>query len=359
MTSDRTFFLKTRAARATVRRAPRGRLAPSPTGALHLGNARTFLLAWLSIRSRNGTLVLRMEDLDHPKVKPAAAQEALDDLRWLGLDWDEGPDVGGPYEPYVQSARIAGYRAALERLRALGRVYPCVCSRRDVENAQSAPQEGEDGLFYAGRCRGRFTDFATAAAALPAGRLPAWRFRAEPGPQSLQDGFCGRQTRDSAVETGDFVLARHADGAGYMLACVVDDDAMRIDEALRGADLLAAAHRQPNSRPPPRTCRWWWPKTDGAWPSGMATRVWPPCASAASRPPRLSACWPGGADGRRGARRCDRPTCSRATIWRPCVRRRPFWTPAFARCCDWSSQNIVSRPAITTRPGRSSLGRSR
>jgi glutamyl-tRNA synthetase len=244
MTSDRTFFLKTRAARATVRRAPRGRLAPSPTGALHLGNARTFLLAWLSIRSRNGTLVLRMEDLDHPKVKPAAAQEALDDLRWLGLDWDEGPDVGGPYEPYVQSARIAGYRAALERLRALGRVYPCVCSRRDVENAQSAPQEGEDGLFYAGRCRGRFTDFATAAAALPAGRLPAWRFRAEPGPQSLQDGFCGRQTRDSAVETGDFVLARHADGAGYMLACVVDDDAMRIDEALRGADLLAAAHRQ-------------------------------------------------------------------------------------------------------------------
>ena len=110
----------------------RGRLAPSPTGALHLGNARTFLLGWLSVRSRGGSLLLRIEDLDHPKVKPQAAAQALDDLRWLGLDWDEAPDLGGPHAPYVQSERTTRYSAALERLQAIGQVYPCVCSRRDV-----------------------------------------------------------------------------------------------------------------------------------------------------------------------------------------------------------------------------------
>jgi glutamyl-tRNA synthetase len=134
----------------------RGRLAPSPTGALHLGNARSFLIAWLSVRSRGGSLLLRMEDLDHPKVKPAAAAQALDDLRWLGLDWDEGPDIiGGPHAPYVQTQRIEKYAAALEKLRASGRVYPCVCARRDVEAGQSAPHAGEDGLRYDGHCRSR------------------------------------------------------------------------------------------------------------------------------------------------------------------------------------------------------------
>ncbi len=223
----------------------RGRLAPSPTGALHLGNARTFLIAWLHARRQGGRVVLRMEDLDHPKVKPGTAQAALDDLRWLGLDWDEGPDVGGPRAPYVQTARRPLYRAALERLREQGLVYPCVCSRRDVEAGQSAPQAGEDGLAYDGACRGRFTGYAAAAAALPPGRLPAWRFRVSGADETVfDDGFAGVQRQRVGETTGDFVIARDPDGAGYMLAVVVDDAAMGITEVVRGDDLLAATHRQ-------------------------------------------------------------------------------------------------------------------
>lgn len=227
----------------------RGRLAPSPTGALHLGNARTFLIAWLSVRSRGGSLLLRMEDLDHPKVKPAAAREALDDLRWLGLDWDEGPDLGGPHAPYAQTARIDRYAAALARLRGLGKVYPCVCSRQDVESGQSAPHASEDGLYYPGVCRGRFASYAEAATALPPGRLPAWRFAVDgvAGADStvaFEDGFHGWQREDVARAVGDFVIARHPDGAGYMLAVVVDDAAMGVNEVLRGDDLMPATHRQ-------------------------------------------------------------------------------------------------------------------
>lgn len=222
----------------------RGRLAPSPTGALHLGNARSFLIAWLSIRARGGTVVLRMEDLDHPKVKPGAAAQAMHDLRWLGLDWDEGPDIGGPHAPYVQSRRIAHYAGALERLRALGLVYPCVCSRNDVEHAQSAPHAGEDGPRYPGTCRGRFAGFDEAAAALPAGQLPAWRFRAPDERIMLDDGFAGEVAANVAERDGDFVIARHREGAGYMLGVVVDDARMGITEVLRGDDLLPATHRQ-------------------------------------------------------------------------------------------------------------------
>ena len=220
-----------------------GRLAPSPTGALHLGNARSFLIAWLSLRSRGGTLLLRMEDLDHPKVKPYAAAQALEDLRWLGLDWDEGPDMGGPCAPYVQSARTDHYALALAKLQAAGLVYPCVCSRKDVEAGQSAPHAGEDGLAYDGTCRGRFATYAEAAATLPPGRLPAWRFRAEAGETVFQDGFAGVQ-RESVSTSGDFVIARHPQGAGYMLAVVVDDAAMGVTEVLRGDDLLPATFRQ-------------------------------------------------------------------------------------------------------------------
>lgn len=224
---------------------PRGRLAPSPTGALHLGNARSFLLAWLSVRSRHGSLALRIEDLDHPKVKPWAAQQAMDDLRWLGLDWDEGPDVGGPHAPYVQTLRRERYRAALDRLLDAGLAYPCVCSRTDVEAAQSAPQAGEDALFYPGTCRGRFGSYAEAAAALPPGRLPAWRLHVpHDGVTRFVDLVRGTQEQDVARTVGDFPLARDADGAGYMLAVVVDDAAMGITEVLRGDDLLGATHRQ-------------------------------------------------------------------------------------------------------------------
>ena len=130
-----------------------GRLAPSPTGALHLGNVRTFMIAWLRARSQGGKVIFRMEDLDHPKDKPGAAAQAVEDLKWLGFDWDE---------EYVQSERKAIYREALDVLRALCLVYPCVCSRRDVEAAQSAPHAGEQ-LHYPGTCRGRFATWREAA----------------------------------------------------------------------------------------------------------------------------------------------------------------------------------------------------
>jgi len=222
----------------------RGRLAPSPTGALHLGNARTFLITWLSIRHQRGQLVFRMEDLDHPKVKPHAAEEAMDDLKWLGLDWDEGPIQGGPFAPYVQTQRHRWYRQALHQLIEKNRVYPCVCSRKDVEEALSAPHEMSEGLFYPGTCADRFADYKEACAVLPDHRLPAWRFRVPDEKVGFVDGFCGSQSQHVKKTVGDFVLARDEDGAGYMLAVVVDDDAMQITEVLRGDDLLTTTHRQ-------------------------------------------------------------------------------------------------------------------
>ncbi len=210
-----------------------GRLAPSPTGALHLGNVRTFMIAWLRARSLGGRVILRVEDLDHPKDKPGAAAQALDDLRWLGFDWDE---------EYVQSERKAIYRDALETLRARGLVYPCVCSRRDVEAAQSAPHAGEQ-LFYPGTCRSRFANWEEAFAA--AGRPPCWRFRVESGTVvAFDDVFAGPQSQDVAATLGDFPLARDAGGAGYTLAATLDDLLMGVTEVVRGDDLLAATPAQ-------------------------------------------------------------------------------------------------------------------
>src|SRR5437762_13919577 len=157
---------------------PVGRLAPSPTGAQHVGNARTYLLAWLSIRSRSGRLILRMEDIDSPRVKRGAAQQAIEDLRWLGLDWDEGPDVGGPHAPYVQTQRLELYREALNRLKAAERVYPCTCTRSDVAAAASAPHASQEGPIYSGTCARRsVADAATLTRR--DGRIAApfsWRF---------------------------------------------------------------------------------------------------------------------------------------------------------------------------------------
>ena len=225
------------------RKTVRGRLAPSPTGALHVGNARSFLLAWLSVRSQGGTVVLRMEDLDHPKVKPDTVTAVLEDLRWLGLDWDEGPDLGGPCEPYTQSERIASYSVALQLLAAHDCVYPCVCSRQDVVTAQAAPH-AEDYQGYPGTCRGKFASYEDAVAVLPEDREPAWRFRAPDELIGFDDAFTGVNNANVAKRDGDFVLARGAHGAGYMLAVVVDDGAMEITEVLRGDDLLPATHRQ-------------------------------------------------------------------------------------------------------------------
>ena len=197
-----------------------GRLAPSPTGALHLGNVRTFMVAWLRARSRGGRILMRMEDLDHPRDRPGAAAQAIDDLRWLGFDWDESS---------VQSERSDSIASWYTSLREKGLAYPCVCSRRDVEAAQSAPHDGEQ-LFYPGTCRGRFATWDAAQRFLDAraeggrARVPCWRFLVERGTNvRFVDAFAGEFSQDVSATLGDFPLARDADGAGYTLAATVDD----------------------------------------------------------------------------------------------------------------------------------------
>jgi glutamyl-tRNA synthetase len=219
-----------------------GRLAPSPTGAQHVGNARTYLLAWLSIRSRGGRVILRIEDVDSPRIKSGAEQQAIDDLRWLGLDWDEGPDIGGPNAPYRQTERLSLYEAALLRLQAAELVYPCTCSRTDIASAASAPHAGQEGPIYPGTCAGRMAADAEALAAQ--GTPFAWRFRGVDRPLELTDLVAGHQQCHPARELGDFVVAK-ADGTpAYQLAVVVDDHAMGVTEVLRGDDLLPSAFRQ-------------------------------------------------------------------------------------------------------------------
>ena len=217
-----------------------GRLAPSPTGALHLGNARTFLFAWLSVRQASGRLILRIEDIDSPRVKPWARQATLDDLRWLGLDWDEGPDVGGPHAPYVQTERMESYRDVLERLIANDCVYPCDCSRSDIAAAASAPHESIDGPVYPGSCRHR--------SAVDASRLDpssfAWRFRASDRLREWTDEAAGHQSGNTARQLGDFIVAKGDGTPAYQLAVVVDDWRMGVNEVLRGRDLIPSTLRQ-------------------------------------------------------------------------------------------------------------------
>ncbi|HMI91390.1 MAG TPA: tRNA glutamyl-Q(34) synthetase GluQRS [Polyangiales bacterium] len=210
--------------------AYRGRLAPSPTGKLHFGSARTALAAWLAARSAGGALVLRIEDLDRLRVVAGAAQAIMDDLRWLGLDWDEGPDVGGAAHPYAQSQRSAHYDAALAQLQASGQVFRCSCSRGEVLAASSAPH-GELGPRYPGSCRDgpRHPD-----------RPCALRFAMQRA-EAFDDRLYGLQP---AGEGDDFIVHR-ADGLyAYQLAVVVDDIAMGITEVVRGADLLSSTPRQ-------------------------------------------------------------------------------------------------------------------
>jgi glutamyl-tRNA synthetase len=221
----------------------RGRFAPSPTGAMHLGNARTALLAWLDARSRGGAFLLRVEDLDRARLVPGAEGALLDDLAWLGIDWDEGPDRGGPYAPYRQSERVARYDAAVAELLAARRAFPCGCSRADVARAASAPHaEDEEGPRYPGTCRGEEPG-AVAARAAAAGRAPAIRFDGRGARFDFLDGLHGPV---AAARDGidDFVL-RRADGtAAYQLAVAVDDAAMAVTHVVRGDDLLRSTPRQ-------------------------------------------------------------------------------------------------------------------
>lgn len=208
----------------------RGRFAPSPTGPIHLGTARTALLAWLDARAHGGAFVLRVEDLDAPRVRPGAAAAMLEDLRWLGLDWDEGPDVGGPHAPYVQSERRARYDEAIVTLSREGHLFRCTCSRKEIESIASAPH-GSDGPVYPGTCR--------ETPSHPE-REAALRFRlAQTAP--FLDRVKGLVQLDAS---GDFVVQR-ADGVhSYQLAVTLDDLAMQITDVVRGEDLLTSTPRQ-------------------------------------------------------------------------------------------------------------------
>ena len=261
-----------------------GRLAPSPTGALHLGNARSFLLAWLSVRQQNGRLILRIEDIDSPRVKPWAVQSTIDDLRWLGLDWDAGPREAGPegaivgklstrlsidpnYDSdYIQTRRLARYQQILEHLIADGSVYRCTCSRSEVTRAASAPHESSlaalEGPIYPGTCRSSSSDTQA-----PADKF-AWRWRFADGEVTWTDQLRGIMRATPAEQLGDFVIARgkwpgappsdlhptekhhelviaHTDFIpSYQLAVAVDDHDMQVTEVVRGDDLIFSTYRQ-------------------------------------------------------------------------------------------------------------------
>lgn len=232
----------------------RGRIAPSPTGYLHLGHARTFWIAHARARNAGGRVIYRTEDLDGPRCRPEFVAAAVEDLRWLGLTWDEGEDCGGPHAPYSQSERYDLYRAALLTLVRQGMAYPCYCSRKDIQRASSAPHEGEDEVIYPGNCRPPRADsvnvsdwpgFLGELNRPQNGRLPCWRFR-NPVNRVVEfdDVRLGQQAFRCGDSFGDFVIWRRDNVCSYQLACVVDDDAMGITEVVRGADLLVSTARQ-------------------------------------------------------------------------------------------------------------------
>ena len=212
------------------------RLAPSPTGALHLGNARTFLVNWLLARQNGWKIILRVEDLDGPRLKAGADRQAIVDLTWLGLDWDEGP--------VYQSLRYADYESATEQLLARGEAYPCICTRKDVAGAASAPHgpSGDKVPVYPGTCRGKFASVQEAFEKVR--RLPATRYRVPSGTVDFIDRVKGHVSFDVARLLGDFVIAKAEGTAAYQLAVVVDDAAMGVTDVVRGDDLLDSTPRQ-------------------------------------------------------------------------------------------------------------------
>ena len=207
----------------------RGRLAPSPTGYLHLGHARTFWTAQQRAEAAGGTLILRNDDLDHARCRPEFVAAMIEDMQWFGLRWTEGP--------HHQSERMPHYIAAFQKLRVLGLIYPCTCSRQDVLRALSAPHAGEDEPVYPGTCRNCSPDRAREGV--------NWRFRIPEGETiSFTDGALGLHTEIAGHDFGDFLVWRKDDMPSYQLACVVDDAEMQITEVVRGADLLTSTCRQ-------------------------------------------------------------------------------------------------------------------
>lgn len=192
-----------------------GRFAPSPSGRIHLGNIFCCLLAWLSARQKGGRVVLRIEDLDTARCPRRYAEQMIEDLRWLGLLWDEGPDVGGPNGPYFQSERTALYQAALERLEEQGLVYPCFCTRAEL-HAASAPHREDGQVIYPGTCRD-LTPAQAAAKARESGRSPALRIRVPDRETAFTDGHMGRYEENLARDCGDFLLRRSDGMFAYQL----------------------------------------------------------------------------------------------------------------------------------------------
>ncbi len=218
----------------------RGRLAPSPTGFLHAGHAATFLTVALRASAAGGTLILRNDDLDGARCKPEFTHATLEDLRWLGIHWQEGPDTGGPHAPYSQSERLSSYRAAFEELRTSGWIYPCKCSRKEIASALSAPHPGDEEPVYAGTCRPKIPTVFEHS-------LPAtnWRFRI-PEHETLRfnDLLQGPQQCVAGRDFGDFLIWRKDGFPSYQLASCVDDSLMQVSEIVRGADLITSTFRQ-------------------------------------------------------------------------------------------------------------------
>jgi glutamyl-tRNA synthetase len=231
--------------------AYRGRIAPSPTGYLHLGHARTFWTARQRALAANGVLILRNEDLDPARSKQEFTAAMLEDLRWFGFRWQEGPDCGGPFVPYQQSERRSYYVVAFHKLLSGGFIYPCDCSRKEVQRAAQAPHAGDEEPIYPGTCRNKSgVAFPQPQDESPSTPHPSslkshWRFRVPDGETiSFTDGGQGPQSFVAGKDFGDFIVWRQDDVPAYQLAVVVDDAAMRVTEVVRGIDLLLSTARQ-------------------------------------------------------------------------------------------------------------------
>ena len=215
----------------------KGRFAPTPSGRMHLGNLFAALLAWLDVRSAGGRMVLRIEDLDTTRCPPENAIKLMDDLRWLGLDWDEGGDGA----QWRQSARTEHYHAAFEALEREGLIYPCYCTRAE-RLAASAPHREDGTVVYDGRCAALTAQ--ERASLEEQGRRPAWRVRVPYETVTVHDGNCGLFAENLALDCGDFIVRRSDGVYAYQLAVVADDGAMGVNHVVRGRDLLSSSPRQ-------------------------------------------------------------------------------------------------------------------
>lgn len=211
-----------------------GRLAPSPTGQLHLGHAFSLLVAWWHARSQNGHVVLRIDDVDSDRASAHFTEQLIFDLKWLGLDWDDVPRIA--------SERASVHKSAVMQLLTQGHAYPCVCSRRDVIAALGAPQQGATEIPYPGTCRGKYSsvDQAERASNKPA----SVRFMTSAGQKHTVDQVFGRYEEDVAATIGDFIIQRRSGDSAYQLAVVIDDDLDHVSEVIRGRDLLPSTLRQ-------------------------------------------------------------------------------------------------------------------